>query len=82
MRHHRKVYGLIYLLFYCRMAPCQLHIIQKERNEEQLTDSSYAWEQKEDVKQLLVVVRLDVRSFLFKKLYNYYLYASEIGATY
>ncbi len=42
---------LIFIHFSCRIAPCQSHINQKERNEEQLMDSLYACLQKEDVTQ-------------------------------
>jgi hypothetical protein len=51
--------------FYCRIAPCQLHINQKERSEEQLMVFSYAWHQKEEERQYHAVEAKDVRSFLF-----------------
>jgi len=55
--------NLIYILFYCRMAPCQLHIIQKERSEAQPTGFLFVCLQKEDVKPFHDDEVLGVRSF-------------------
>lgn len=62
---------LIFIHFSCRIAPCQLHTNQKEKREEQHTDSLFVWPQKVDVEWLLAEEVLAVKSFLYKKLHYY-----------
>lgn len=48
------------------MAPCLKHITQRRRSEEQHTDSSFVWRQREDERCLHAVARPDERSFPYK----------------